>query len=89
MAQRVVERVLGFHHFFAGKSKWKIRVGNELRDMHHLYMGRWRFLCNESFHYFPEGTLEVCPYLYVPIVKREPKYTLIEFVEAFRKKTIS
>ncbi len=34
--QRVVERVLSFRHFFAGKSMWKIRVGNELRDMHYL-----------------------------------------------------
>ncbi len=50
--------------------------------MHQLYTGLWRFLYNESFHFFPEGTLEVCPYLYVPIVKREPKYALIEFVEA-------
>ncbi len=60
----------------------KIRVGNELRDMHHLYMSLLRFLYNENFHYFPEGALEVCPYLYVPRVKREPKYTLIELVEA-------
>ncbi len=60
VVQRVVERVLSFHHLFAGKSKWKIRVGNELRDMNHLYMGLWRFLYNENFHYFPEGALEVC-----------------------------
>ncbi len=39
VAQRVVERVFSFHHLFAGKSKWNIRVGNKLRDMHHLYMG--------------------------------------------------
>ncbi len=50
--------------------------------MHHLYMGLWRFLYNENFPYFLEGALEVCPYLHVPRVKREPKYTLIEFVEA-------
>ncbi len=79
--QRVVERVLSFHHLFAGKSKWKIRVGNELRDMYHLYMGLWGFLFNETFLYFPERVLEVCPY-HMPRVKREPKYTLIEFVEA-------
>ncbi len=30
--QRVVERVLSFHHLFTGKSKWKIRVVNELKD---------------------------------------------------------
>ncbi len=60
----------------------KIRVGNELRDMHYLYMGLWRFLYNENFHYFPEGALEVCPYLHVPRVKHEPKHTLIELVEA-------
>ncbi len=60
VVQRVVERVLSFHHVFAGKPKWKIRVGNELRDMHQLHMGVWRFLYNENFHYFPEGTLEVC-----------------------------
>ncbi len=82
VVQRVVERVLSFHHLFAGKSKWKIRVGNELRDMQHLYMGLWRFLYNESFHNFAEGALKVCPYLHVPRVKREPKYTLIKFVEA-------
>ncbi len=45
-------------------------------------MGLWRFLCHENFHYFPEGTLEVCPYLHVPRVEHEPKYTLIEFAEA-------
>ncbi len=28
--------------------------------MHQLYMGLWRFLYNENFHYFPEGALEVC-----------------------------
>ncbi len=82
VVRRVVERVLSFHNLFAGTSKWKIRVRNELRDMHHLYMGLWRFLYNENFHCFPEGSLEVCPYLHVPKVKREPKYTLIEFVEA-------
>ncbi len=43
-----------------GKPKWKIRVGNKLTDMHQLYMGLWRFLYNENFHYFPEGALEVC-----------------------------
>ncbi len=37
-------------------------------------MGLWRFLFNENFHYFPEGALEVCPYLHVPRVKRESKY---------------
>ncbi len=75
VVQRVVERVLSFHHLFAGKPKWKSHVGNELRDMHHLYMGLWRFLYNE-------GALEVCPYLHEPRVKREPKYAFIEFVEA-------
>ncbi len=50
--------------------------------MHHLYMGVWHFLYNENFHYFPEGALEVCPYPHVPRVKREAKYTLIDFVEA-------
>ncbi len=50
--------------------------------MHHLYMGLRRFLYNENFHYYPEGALQMCPYLHVPRVKREPKYTLIEFVEA-------
>ncbi len=29
VVQHVVERVLRFHHLFAGKSKWEIRVGNE------------------------------------------------------------
>ncbi len=57
VVQRVVERVLSL---FAGKPKWKIRVGNKLRDMHQLYMGLWRFLYNETFHYFPEGALGVC-----------------------------
>ncbi len=38
VVQRVVERVLSFHHLFAGKPKWKIRVGNKLRDMYQLYM---------------------------------------------------
>ncbi len=33
VVQRVVERVLSFRHLFAGKSKWKIRVVNELRDV--------------------------------------------------------
>ncbi len=45
-------------------------------------MGCWRFHYNESFHYFPEDALEVWHYLHVPRVKREPKYTLIDFVEA-------
>ncbi len=44
--------------------------------------GPLRFLYKESFHYFPEGALEVCPFLHVPRVKRESKYALIEFVEA-------
>ncbi len=60
VVQRVVERVLSFHYLFAGKPKWKIRVGNKRRDMHQLCMGLWRFLYNENFHYFPEGALEVC-----------------------------
>ncbi len=64
VAQRVVERGLSFHSLFAGKPKWKIRVGNELRDMHHLYMGFWPFRYNENFHYFPEGALDVCVYLH-------------------------
>ncbi len=50
--------------------------------MHHLYMALWRFLYNENFHYFPEGALEVCHNLQVPIVKPEHKYSLIEFVVA-------
>ncbi len=50
--------------------------------MHHLYMGIWRFLYNKIFHYFPEAALEVRHYLHVPRVKREPKYTLIELLEA-------
>ncbi len=54
---RVVERLLSFYHLFAGKPKWKIRVGNKLRDMHQLYMDLWRFLYNENVHYFPEGAL--------------------------------
>ncbi len=33
MVQRVVERVLSFHNLFDGKSKWKLRVGNELKDI--------------------------------------------------------
>ncbi len=82
VVQRVVERVLRFHHLFAGKSSWKIRVGYELRDMHHLYKGLWRFLHYGNFHYFAEGVPEVCHYLHVPWVKHEPKYTLIDFVEA-------
>ncbi len=59
VVQRVVERVLSFQHVFAGKPKRKISVGNKRRDMHQLYMGLWRFLYNENFHYFPEGALEV------------------------------
>ncbi len=82
VVQRVVERVLSIHHLFAGKSKWNIRFGNELMCMYYLYMSLWRFLYNENFYYFPEGALEVFLYLPVPRVKREPKYTLIEFVEA-------
>ncbi len=31
--QRVVERVLSFHHLFTGKCEWKIRVVNELKDI--------------------------------------------------------
>ncbi len=54
VVQRVVERVLHFHYLFAGKSKWKIREGNKLRDM-----GLWGFLCNANFHYFLEGALEI------------------------------
>ncbi len=45
-------------------------------------MGLWCFLCNEHFHYFPEGALEMWHYFRVPKAKREPKYTLIDFVEA-------
>ncbi len=82
VVQRIVERVLGFHHLLAGKSKCKIRVGNKLRDVHHLYMGC--FLYNENIHYVPEGALQVCPYPHVPRVKRESKYTLIDFVEAMK-----
>ncbi len=48
------ERVLSFQTCSL-VSPWKIRVGNELRYMHHLYMSLWRFLYNENFHYFPEG----------------------------------
>ncbi len=44
---------------FAGKSKWELRVGNERREMRHLYMSLWYFFYIESFHYFPEGALEV------------------------------
>ncbi len=58
VVQRVVARVMRFHHLFAGKSKWEIHVGNELRDMHHQYMDLWCFLYNENFHYFPEGALK-------------------------------
>ncbi len=71
--QRVVAQVLRFHHLFVGKSKWEIHVGSDLRDMRHLFMGLWCFLCNENFHYCPEGALEEW---------REPKYTVIDFVEA-------
>ncbi len=46
--------------------------------MHHLYKGLWRFLYNENFHCFPEETRKA---LHAPRVKREPKYTLIEFAE--------
>ncbi len=59
-----------------------MHVDNELRDRRHLYMGLWRFHGNENSHYFLEGALEVCPYLYVPRAKRESKYALIDFVEA-------
>ncbi len=40
------------------------------------------WISSENFHYFPEGALGVCPYLHMPRAKREPKYTLFEFVEA-------
>ncbi len=39
--QRVVERVLSFHHLFAGKSKWKIRVGNKRKLAHLLATAQW------------------------------------------------
>ncbi len=48
-------------------------------------MGLWSFLYNENLHYFPEGAQEVCPYLHLPRFKREPKYTLINFVEAAKE----
>ncbi len=57
VVQRVVEEVLRFNHLFAGKSTWEIPVHNELKDMHPLYKGFWRFQYNENFHYFPEGAL--------------------------------
>ncbi len=57
-------------------------ITDHFSHQHHLYMGLCRFLYNENFYYFPEGALEVCPYLLVPRVKREPKYSLIEFMEA-------
>ncbi len=82
LVQRVVVRVLGFHHLCVGKSSWNIHVGNELGDMHHQYMCLLRFLYTENFHYLPEGALEVCHYHRVHKVKREPKYTLINFMEA-------
>ncbi len=53
VSQSVVERLLSFHNLFAGYSKWKIRVGNELRDTHHLYMGLLRFLYIEKFAVLP------------------------------------
>ncbi len=59
VVQRVIERVLSFHHLLAGKSKWKIRVGNELRDMHHLYMDLWRFLYSENLFNLPGGALGI------------------------------
>ncbi len=31
---RIVARALHFHHLFTGKSKWEIRAGNVLMDMH-------------------------------------------------------
>ncbi len=34
VAPRVVARALRFHHLFTGKSKWEIRAGNVLMDMH-------------------------------------------------------
>ncbi len=40
------------------------------------------FPLQQNFHYFPEAALEVWHYLHVPWVKREPKFTLIDFVEA-------
>ncbi len=66
VVQRIVARVLHFHHLTTGKSKCEIHVGNELRDMRHLYMALWCFLCNENFQYFPEGPLVVWHYLRVP-----------------------
>ncbi len=57
--QRIVARVLHFHHLCTGKSKCEIHVGNELRDMRHLYMRLWCFLCNDNFHNFPEGEMLV------------------------------
>ncbi len=82
MAQRIVARVFSLQHLFAGKYKWELHVGNELRDMRHLYMGLWYFLYKENFHYFPEGALEVLQYRRVVRAKREPKYPLFDFVEA-------
>ncbi len=57
VVQRVVERVLSFHHLFAGKPKWKIRVGNKRRDMHQLYMGA----CNQPFAKATEGKALLSP----------------------------
>ncbi len=37
VVQCVVERLLRFHHLFAGKFKWEICVGNELSDINHQY----------------------------------------------------
>ncbi len=48
LTQLVVARVMCFHHLFAGASQRKIRVGNELGDMRHQYMGLRRFLYNET-----------------------------------------
>ncbi len=80
MVQSGVERVLGYHGLFAGKAIWEIRVDNERRDMHYLYMGLRRFLNKEKFYYLPEGKLEVCHHLHVPRVKHEPKYFLTDFL---------
>ncbi len=54
--------------------------------MHHQYVCLWCFIYTENFNYFPQGALKVCHYHSLPRVKREPKYTLIDFMEAAQTK---
>ncbi len=68
-----------FNVAFVGKSKFQILVGNELRGKPHQYMGLCRSL--SIFITFLNERWKFTIITACLGVKREPKYTLIDFAE--------